>query len=324
MILTIESISKSANWGYSNRMTTTTLSHARTCAGVELETGDHAFGLLRSSMDAARNIQLLRERMETDGYLYLPGFMGQEQALDVRRRILEKLNAENILDPSSTLMEGKLRAGVDLQWRPDLAEKEAALENLLYRGPIIDFLADYFGEDVLHFNRIWFRAMSRGNGTKPHCDFPYMGRGTFELFTAWVPYGHVSMDIGGLMLLEGSHLVTPERCKRYLERDVDAYCENKSWGQLKEDGWSFDGTLSNNARTLRERLGGRWLTAEYGPGDLLLFGMGMVHASLDNRTDHIRLPSDTRYQRASEPADERWVGPDPVGHGPGAKRGLVC
>ena len=48
-------------------------------------------------------------------------------------------------------------------------------------------------------------------------------------------------------------------------------------------------------------------------GDALIFGMDTVHASLDNQTDFIRLSTDTRYQRASHPADERWVG-DALGH----------
>jgi len=49
-----------------------------------------------------------------------------------------------------------------------------------------------------------------------------------------------------------------------------------------------------------------------------------VHASLDNQTDFVRLSSDTRYQRASQPADARWVGENPAGHGPRAKQGMIC
>ena len=59
-------------------------------------------------------------------------------------------------------------------------------------------------------------------------------------------------------------------------------------------------------------------------GDLLTFTLGTVHASLDNHSDRIRLSSDSRYQRASEPADERWIGPSPLGHSRAAKRGRVC
>ena len=50
-----------------------------------------------------------------------------------------------------------------------------------------------------------------------------------------------------------------------------------------------------------------------------------VHAALDNQVpDSLRLSSDSRYQKASEPIDERWVGENPPGHGPDGKVGLVC
>ena len=53
--------------------------------------------------------------------------------------------------------------------------------------------------------------------------------------------------------------------------------------------------------------------------------MFLVHASLDNQTENrLRISSDSRYQRASEPIDERWVGANPPGHGPNGKRGLIC
>jgi hypothetical protein len=42
--------------------------------------------------------------------------------------------------------------------------------------------------------------------------------------------------------------------------------------------------------------------------------MFTMHASLVNLSDRYRLSSDTRYQLASEPVDERWVGEKPKGH----------
>lgn len=30
------------------------------------------------------------------------------------------------------------------------------------------------------------------------------------------------------------------------------------------------------------------------------------------------------HQLASEPADERWIGPNPSAHGPAGKKGKVC
>ena len=76
--------------------------------------------------------------------------------------------------------------------------------------------------------------------------------------------------------------------------------------------------------SLRQKFGGRWLTSEFEPGDLLTFRMDTIHASIDNTTQRIRLSTDTRYQRSDEPVDESWVGENPIGHGPDAKLGRIC
>jgi ectoine hydroxylase-related dioxygenase (phytanoyl-CoA dioxygenase family) len=51
-----------------------------------------------------------------------------------------------------------------------------------------------------------------------------------------------------------------------------------------------------------------------GAGDALIFGMFTMHGSLTNTTDRYRISVDTRYQLASEPVDERWIGKKPKGH----------
>jgi len=71
-------------------------------------------------------------------------------------------------------------------------------------------------------------------------------------------------------------------------------------------------------------LGGRWLTTDFKAGDVLSFGMGTVHASLDNHSNCFRLSSDSRYQLASLPVDERWVGRNPIGHGIAGNQGRAC
>ena len=64
-----------------------------------------------------------------------------------------------------------------------------------------------------------------------------MGRGTRDkLMTAWVPIGDVPLHIGGLMILEGSHL-KHERLASYLNRDVDAYCANNPNAEKVEAGF---------------------------------------------------------------------------------------
>ena len=76
--------------------------------------------------------------------------------------------------------------------------------------------------------------------------------------------------------------------------------------------------------SLRQKFGGRWLTSEFEPGDLLTFRIDTIHASIDNTTQRIRLSTDTRYQRSDEPVDERCVGEHTRGHGPDATLGRMC
>ncbi len=69
----------------------------------------------------------------------------------------------------------------------------------------------------------------------------------------------------------------------------------------------------------------RLLTAEeYRMGDLLIFSIYTVHGSLDNPSWQIRMSSDSRYQLASEPVDERWAGENPPAHGGNVVKGMIC
>lgn len=52
--------------------------------------------------------------------------------------------------------------------------------------------------------------------------------------------------------------------------------------------------------------------------------MFTLHANLDNRTNRVRLSTDSRYQLANEAVDERWVGENPIAHGPDAKIAMIC
>jgi ectoine hydroxylase-related dioxygenase (phytanoyl-CoA dioxygenase family) len=131
------------------------------------------------------------------------------------------------------------------------------------------------------------------------------------------------------MILEGSHRL--ESVKRtYGALDVDTYCVNGEEAKSIESGekqWEdrFNGgKFSHDAVSLSKIFGLRWLTADFRAGDVLLFGMYLMHASCDNHTRSLRLSCDSRYQLASEPVDERWVGENPPGHGPAGKRGVIC
>ena len=53
-------------------------------AGHELDVSDDAFGFVRSSAALLGHADALRERLEEDGYLYIPGFFDPNLILAAR------------------------------------------------------------------------------------------------------------------------------------------------------------------------------------------------------------------------------------------------
>ena len=294
--------------------------------GHDLDMGEDKAGLLRDSSDAANDFPELRRRLAEDGYLYMPGYLDREQVLEARGSITRSLAKQNLLNPDYPPMEGICKSDMGAGFAPDVAAGSKEVQELLYSGRLTDFYRQLYGEEIRHYDFTWLRAMGPGKGTNPHCDLPYMGRGTHQHMTCWVPYGDISFELGGLMVLEGSHK-RMDLLENYVFRDVDSYCENKPEQKKKaeEGGWTFTGTLSHNPPVVRNKFGGRWLTTEFKAGDFITFGMFLVHASCDNQTrNRLRISSDSRYQRASESIDDRWIGVNPSGHSKAGKRGRIC
>lgn len=293
----------------------------------ELDLSLEAFGELESSIDLIDDIEALRERIIEDGYLYLPGYLNRDEVLDARDEIAHRLMRDGWLDPNSQPEDLIAHEGSEFTFRPDLAQNNPPLMKVLYDGPMMEFYTRFFDGPVRHFDYTWFRAQAPGRSTPPHMDIVYMGRGTHNLLTAWTPLMDIPLEVGGLMILEKSH--RHERLnKNYGQKDVDKFCINKrgenftqmgGGGNIRMGGW-----LTDKPHKLRVNLGGRWLTTEYRAGDLLTFKMHTIHAGLDNHSNRIRLSSDSRYQLASEPVDERWIGENPIAHGPEGKRGMIC
>jgi ectoine hydroxylase-related dioxygenase (phytanoyl-CoA dioxygenase family) len=293
--------------------------------GLNLDLDNQAFGFLKSAAEIARNPEVLRLRLLEEGYLYLPGFLERADVLRARKSITQRLAAEGLLHLDYPTFEGVAKPKERTAFRPDLAFGNRAIESLIYGQRVLDFYEEVLGGTIRHYDFTWFRPLGPGKGTPPHCDLVYMGRGTKQVFTMWVPYGDVSLELGGLMILEGSHKKS-DLLGNYLRRDVDSYCLNRPGAEeaKAKERSIWDGCLTKNPVSIRQKLGGRWLTAEFQVGDVVIFGMTLVHASLDNQTDRIRFSSDSRYQLASEAIDDRWVGPKPPAHTSAGKRGRIC
>ena len=295
----------------------TPLASAGTLTAREVTLDAAHLGELRRT-DPDSDVEVLRRRIDEDGYLYLPGFHDRDQVRAVRADVGERFAAEGLLDPAglpdrlvpTALTKGSVRA--------DLAKTSGPLTELLYAGRSVAMHEALLGEPIRRLDYTWLRIVPPGPGTAPHGDGVFMNRGSQRLRTTWTPLVDTRFDLGGLIILEGGHRL-PAITEEYGRRDVDTYCANTG-----EEPGSWDGALSKDPAALREQLGGRWLTADFRAGDVIVFGMFTVHGSLDNTSEVVRMSTDSRYQPASEPADERWIGPEPIAHGPDAKQGIIC
>ncbi len=275
--------------------------------GHTLDLGSDKFGELRDSNDILHDSEALAARMEQDGYWLFRGLIDRDAVLAARREILLKYAVIGEIDSiAHPLMEGVYGEEssidqVNLFAFTESVRSGQAYQRVVHDPALIGLLERHLGGEVHCFDFKWPRLVRPGEACGLHCDAPYVNRGSKRVITSWIPLGDLPREEGALIILEGSHRNEWMR-RRYGDKDADR----------DKLGW-----LSTNPITLRNRLGGRWLTTDFAAGDLLVFSMYLVHGALDNRSPkrRCRLTSDTRYQLASEPRDERWNGARPEAHG---------
>ncbi len=265
------------------------------------------FGELRSSDDLLDDPQGLRDAMSEQGYLFFRGLLPRDTVLAARHEILLKYAIIGEVDDRHPVDEAIAGDGLGVRQANVRAFSESVRSGHWYRSVtdherLLGVHAALLDGPVRSFDFRWPRFVRPGEGCGFHCDGPYMNRGTDtdRIHSSWIPLGRVRREEGALLLLEGSH--RSERLHAgYLRADAD------------RDGLQW---LDDDPSVVQEKYGARWLTTDFEPGDVLCFGMHMLHGALDNRspTGRCRLSSDSRYQRVDEPADPRWNG-EIEGHG---------
>jgi hypothetical protein len=281
---------------------------------------------MTDSTPLLQDMDSIRRRMNEDGYLYLPAYLGRERVLQARRVLTDRLLKLGLLDPDHDPM-----AAVPSEKRDtfagghlfELFDDPTPIHHVLYHGPMMQFFRAFLDAPVRHYDYTWMRQVGPGPATRIHSDVVYMGRGTHQLYTAWTPMGDNGFDLGGLLVLAGSHHFDGFN-KGYWHSDVDEFCANRVNGERDAWGRRHGGSLNATAGQLQKNIGGKWVTSDYRAGDVVIFNVYTVHGGTDNRSNVLRLSTDTRYQRAADPIDERWIGLHPVGHGPAGKRGKIC
>lgn len=268
---------------------------------IEMELGGKYLGLLRDANELLEQPDALKARIEEDGYLFIRGLHDRGKVKATRRFLLEKLDENQQLDRSYPLDDAIPAEGKrGMFWGGNKAvTHQPAFLNLVESPEIMNFCEHYYDAPVITYDYKWLRVIGPGGFSGAHYDIVYMGRGTKNLMTVWTPISDISFDMAPLLVLVGSHR---------FEVLKDTY------GKMDVDRDHVTGSFSYDPVELVDRYGGQWQTSEFQMGDVVILGMYTMHASLDNTSNRFRLSTDTRYQRADEPVDERWIGENPMAH----------
>ncbi len=265
-------------------------------AGHKLVFG-HTIFQPREANHILDDVNALRARMNQDGYLLIRDFYDRDAVMAARREILEHLSAQGYLDPSRPLEEGAI--GPDNKGpilKNEVVINLRAYLRVVNSTRILTFFEQFLGGPILTLDHKWPRAVRRGATTGAHYDIVYMGAGTKNLFTVWTPLDDLSLDRGTLAFCPGSNRLDILR---------------RTYGTADAHNDLTDGWLSRNPHDLIHDFGVKWASTPFRAADVVIFGMYFLHGSLDNISNHYRLSTDNRYQLASEPVDERHMGPNP-------------
>jgi hypothetical protein len=180
-------------------------------------------------------------------------------------------------------------------------------------GRLMHFYERFFDAPPRAFDYVWLRLMAPGQATPPHCDIVYMGRGTHDFCSTWIPLTSPPASTDGpLMVLERSH--GSNACARATRAWTSTRTE-LAQGQAAARSPLPRWRLSRHPRKVGSEFGLRWLTSEFACGDVVAFSP-FAHARIARQSlaPGSASPSTPRYQRAADPIDERWVGEHPIAH----------
>jgi ectoine hydroxylase-related dioxygenase (phytanoyl-CoA dioxygenase family) len=263
---------------------------------------EHTAALTESS-DLLSDPVALRRRYAEDGYLFLRGVLDPELVLDTRAAYFSGFDPSYLAEgstPRAGLFSGQRPTGLGAHgtathpahafvrgepWRrlvedPALAELSA----LVLDGPC----ACLPRQIVRQFDRSTARA------SRAHVDHTYLDAGSGEVATVWIPLGDCPLETGPLVYLEGSHRMGAEELDT-LRQVTDRPGDSRP--------------LSHDLGWVSERAGRRWRWADFRAGDVAVHSPHIVHASLDVRSDAMRLSADIRFLRQGGTPDPRWLVP---------------
>lgn len=263
-------------------------------------------GELRETAFDREQGDVLRQRLEEDGYLLLRRITAEDLVRAAREEVFGRLaEVGEIRQPvvegiaTGTSRRREMVADLGKFWQS--VSEGPALRRVSHGVAIQQVMDTVLGEPARAQDYIFLRPSVPGRATNLHYDFPFFARGSSRIYTVWTAIGAIAACEGPLVVVEGSH-----HFRDLIDPVLQIDYSSPGSGQV---------SITSSAIELARERKSRLLTTAFQPGDVLIFGMTILHGSLDNHSPigRARLSSDVRWQPASDPIDPRYVGPNPPG-----------
>jgi hypothetical protein len=235
------------------------------------------------STEIAHDGAALAERMQRDGYLLIRGLLPTEAVRNVQRQIAALTSEagwlskgapveDAIADPAGFCVDPDPTYLATLRKINHLEDYHA----LKHHPALTGFMERLLGGPVFPHPRVLMRNIFPAREeftTKAHQDYPNV-QGTTEVYTAWMPLIDCPMEVGPLQVAVGTHR-----------------------GEI----YGFDIAAGAGGIEIKETFDGQWASGPMRQGDVLFFHSLAVHKGVPNRSRHLRMSMDVRYQLVSEP-----------------------
>lgn len=239
-------------------------------------------GKLRESNECLDDLAELDARFHDDGYLFFRHVLDGAEVLQAKEDMTRILQEQGIVKLGET---EPLWSGKDLDALQDDGLYALESYTVLCEGSAKKIADKVFGEPAFMFKGPTLRYSLPADATHvtPAHQDSFFIRANDRFRTFWMPLMEIDKKVGGLVVAGGSH---KGGLREHVERDdVFSYVLKGR----KQKGVALQG------------IDPPWLTADYHPGDLLIFHNLTLHWALPNTSDRVRLSIDTRAQPATTP-----------------------
>ena len=236
-----------------------------------------------TSNDLLDDHERLNQRYEEDGFLFFSDVLDAAAVTQVRDDFLRVLADQGLVRMTAPLPTAT-GLGVEAVDDNELYAVASYLE-LCESVQLRDLLRRVFGEEVFVFRGTNIRyALPHDDVhvTPAHQDHFFVGPND-DFRTVWIPLMSIDESVGGLAVARGSHTIG---LREHVEHE---YAESYVFRGRKQKGVPLAAVDEE------------WFTADYEPGQVLVFHSHAVHRALPNRSDLVRLSLDARCQPARTP-----------------------